>query len=143
MAQNVIINNVQYSNVPSVQIPTVGGGTSTFVDTSDATATASQMLNGATSYVNGVLVTGNIASKAAASYMPSSADQTINAIQYLSGAQTIQAVTIANLTAANIASGVTVTVGCSEDADCVASVTGTLTAATISQDSTTKVLTIS
>lgn len=38
MAQNVIINGVTYSNVPSVEIPlSPGPGTAEFVDTSDAT----------------------------------------------------------------------------------------------------------
>ncbi|MBR2777122.1 MAG: hypothetical protein IKD75_08505 [Prevotella sp.] len=56
---------------------------------------------------------------------PSTSDQTIAASRYLTGAQTIKAVTTSNLTAANIKNGVTVTVGDSTDADCVASVTGT------------------
>lgn len=144
MATNsLVINSVTYSNVPYVQIPDSDGNNVAFYDTSDATATASAMLNGYTAYVDGELVTGNISSLAAATYNPSTANQIINSTQYLAGAQTISAVTTANLTAANVASGVTVTVGCSSDPDCVASVTGTLSAATISQDSSTKVLSIS
>jgi len=74
--------------------------------TNDATATASQMLAGATSYVKGAKVTGNIASKGAATYTPGTSAQTIAAGQYLSGAQTISAV--ANLSAGNIKKGVVV-----------------------------------
>lgn len=143
MAQNVVINSVTYSNVPEVDIPLSGGGTAKFLDTSDATATASQMLSGVTGYAKGALVTGNISSKSAATFKPSTADQTIAASQYLSGAQTISAVTLSNLTAANVANGVTIKVGCASDDDCVASVTGTLSAAVISQDGSTKVLSIS
>lgn len=55
-------------------------------------------------------VAGTMASKAAATYYPTTSDQTIAAGQYLSGAQTIKAVSQQNLTAANIKKGVTVLV---------------------------------
>lgn len=53
-------------------------------------------------------VTGSMASKAAATYYPTTSDQTIAANQYLTGAQTIKAVTQQNLVAVNIKKGVTV-----------------------------------
>lgn len=60
MAQNVVINGVTYQSVPSVSIPQSGGGMAVFVDTSDATATASHILSGNTAYVGGVKVTGQL-----------------------------------------------------------------------------------
>ena len=69
--------------------------------------------------------TGQLTTQAAQTIHPSTSDQTIASGRYLTGAQTIKAVTLSNLTAANIKSGVTVTVGDSTDSDCVASVTGT------------------
>lgn len=146
MAKSVIINGVTYSSVPSVQIPLSSGtGTATFTDTSDATLTSGgSMLSGVTAYGSaGSLVTGSISSKAAATYKPSTSNQSITAGQYLSGAQTISAVTTTNLSAAYIANGVTVKVGCSSDDDCIATVTGTLASPVISQDSSTKILSIS
>lgn len=130
MAQNVVINGVTYSNVPEVDIPLSGGGTAKFMDTSDGTASASDMLDGKTAYVGGSMVTGSIASKAAQTYTPTTADQTIQSGQYLSGAQTIKG--DSNLTAANIRSGVS-----------IFGVSGTLALPSISQDSTTKILSIS
>lgn len=131
MAQNVIINGVTYSSVPEVDIPTTSSGTAQFIDTSDATlASGASMLSGVTAYADGTLYTGSISSKSAATYTPTTSNQTISAGQYLSGAQTIAG--DSNLTSANIASGVS-----------IFGVTGSLSAATISQDSSTKILSIS
>lgn len=132
MAQNVIINGVTYSSVPEVDIPKAAGGTAKFLDTtisSDAAASAS-ILSGKKAYVNGAMVTGNITSKSAETITPNTADQTITAGQYLSGAQTIKG--DANLVASNIKSGVT-----------IFNVAGTLALPSISQDGTTKILSIS
>lgn len=143
MAQNVIINDVTYNGVPSVDIPKSGGGTAKFYDASGANITNADVRNGKKAIGASGEVTGNMTEKSAATYNPSSSDQTINANQFLAGAQTIKAVTTTNLQAQYIASGVTVKVGCQADDDSVASVTGTLSSPVVSQDSTTKVLSIS
>lgn len=129
MAQSVIINGVTYSNVPEVDIPLAGGGTAKFMDTSDGNAAAADILNGKTAYINGSKITGNIQSKASATYTPGTSDQTIAAGQYLSGAQTIEGSQY--LVASNIRNGVT-----------IFGVEGTLALPSISQDSTTKILSI-
>lgn len=143
MAQNVIINEVTYQNVPEVDIPKSGGGTAKFYDTSGADAAAGDIRNNKKVYGSNGLVTGSMQEKAAASYKPSTTTQTVAANQYLAGAQTILAVTMENLLAQYIANGVTIKIGCSTDDDCVASVTGTLSQAVVSQDGSSKVLSIS
>lgn len=74
--------------------------------TADADAGADDLLSGRTAYVNGEKVTGSIPSKAAATYTPAAADQTIEAGQYLSGAQTVRG--DANLKAENIKQGASI-----------------------------------
>jgi hypothetical protein len=103
---------------------TVGGIAGTF--TADATAAAAQILSGYTAYVNGSKITGNISSKAAATITPNTADQTIVAGQYLSGAQTISG--DADLVAANIKSGANI-FGVAGNANVVDTSAGTATAA--------------
>lgn len=69
--------------------------------------------------------TSQLTTQAAQTIHPATTDQTIASGRYLTGAQTIKAVTTTNLIADNIIEGVTVKVGDSSDDDCVTSVTGT------------------
>lgn len=131
MAQNIIIRGVTYADCPEVDIPKSGGGTAKFMDTADATLdNGNKMLANTTAYANGVKYTGSIASKAAQTYTPTTSDQTISAGQYLSGAQTVKG--DVNLVAGNIISGAT-----------IFGVEGSVQVPIITQDSTTKILSIS
>ena len=80
--------------------------------------------------------TYQLTSKAAATYYTSTADQTINANQFLVGAQTIKSVTYSGLSASNIANGVVVKIGDSSNASRITQVTGTLSFQTYYSGST-------
>lgn len=77
-----------------------------------------------------VSLTASVTTKGATTYTPSTSNQTIASGTYLTGTQTISG--DANLVASNIKSGVS-----------IFGVRGSLSAATVSQDGSTKVLTIS
>lgn len=72
-----------------------------------------------------VSLNANVTTKAATTIYPSASDQSIASGTYTTGAQTIKGVTTSNILAANIKQGVVVTVGDSDDADRILSVTGT------------------
>lgn len=75
--------------------------------------------------ISSTYVGSGITRRSAATIHPSTSDQTISSGTYTTGAQTIKGVTLSNLSAENIKSGVVVKVGDSTDDDCVTSVTGT------------------
>lgn len=103
-----------------------GTNTLTLTKTVSVTPTVSAgYVSSGTAGNSSVSLTANITTKAAATYHPSTTDQTISASQYLTGTQTIKAVTMTNLTAANIKKDVVVKIGDSTDDDCVTTITGT------------------
>lgn len=81
-------------------------GTLEVLDTSDATATANDILLNKTAYVKGEKITGTITSLEATEYIPTVTDQTINSRQYLSGNQVIKG--DINLVAGNIKKGISI-----------------------------------
>lgn len=143
MAKNVVIRDVTYDGVPSVSIPQSGGGTAQFYDTSGANAAAADVRNGKKFFGASGEGTGAMSEKSAATISPSKSQQKINAGQYLAGDQTIEAVTTSGLAPSNIVAGVTVKVGTTSDDDSIENVAGTAQIPVITQDSTTKVLSIS
>lgn len=143
MAKNVKIRNVEYASVPSVDIPQTNGGIAHFYDVSGANVQREDVRNGKIFFGADGEDTGGMTEKAAATYTPSGSAQTIPAKQYLTGDQTIEAVKVTNLQPQNIVAGVTVKVGSASDDDSVTSVEGTAQIPVITQDSTTKILSIS
>ena len=90
-----------------------------------------------------VSLSASVTTKAAATYHPSMSDQTVSASTYLTGAQTIKAVTYSGLSASNIVAGVTVKIGDADDDDRITSVAGSAQIPIISYDTTTHTLSIS
>lgn len=134
MAQNVIINGVTYSNCPEVDIPKSGGGTAKFYDTEAATAAAGDILTGKTAYgasgavsgtmANNGLISGSISRKGGSVVVPTGYTE--------GGVVSLQSTAVADCVAGNILSGKT-----------ILGVAGTLELPSISQDATTKILSIS
>lgn len=134
MAQNVIINGVTYQNVPEVDIPKVGGGTAKFYDASSGTADAGDILSGKTAYGSNGAITGSMPNNGATggTISTKSGTVTIPAGYTSGGTVSILASAVADLTASALLTGKT-----------VLGIAGTLSLPTISQDSTTKILSIS
>ena len=132
MAQNVIINGVTYSNVPEVDIPKSGGGTAKFFDTAGATAGAGDILTGKTAFGSAGSVSGSMANNGSTSgTIGTKAGTGTIPAGYTSGG-TVSLTNVSDCTSGNILSGKS-----------ILGVSGSLVMPTISQDSTTKILSIS
>lgn len=170
MGKSVKINGVFYENVPSVDIPLTdgSGNDATFYDVSDATASAADVLNGRAFYGAEGKVQGSMPDNGAMTLEIESLndEKTIAAGKHSGlGKAIIKATEKAKIIAENIKSGVTIlgvqgksTVVDTEEAvgataaqilkdRCAwvngSRIKGTMTAATVTQDSTSKVLKIS
>ena len=134
MAQNVVINGVTYQNVPEVDIPKSGGGTAKFFDTADAEITSADLLTGKTGYGPSGAVNGGMANNGSTGGTISTKAGTVTIpAGYTSGGTVgISSTEQAKIIASNIKSGVT-----------ILGQAGSLSLPTISQDSTSKILSIS
>ena len=166
MAKNVLINGIQYNEVPQVEIPLrAGGGNAIFYDTTGGTATAQNILSGKTAFVNGE-ITGSMVNNGRQSGTISTKAGTVSIAEGYhngNGSVAISSTEQNKIIATNIRSGVSIlgvsgnsNVVNTSDADATAGnilsgkkayvkgslVTGTLSAVSVSQNSTTKVLTI-
>ena len=105
MAKNVVIRDVVYQDVPSVEIPLSGTtGNAVFVDTSDATLDAGgKLLDGVTAYANGTKYTGTIPTKTSSNLSASGDTVTVPSGYYAS--QATKAVSAGSATAPASISG--------------------------------------
>lgn len=168
MAKSVKINNATYESVPKVEIPLAEGkGNAIFWDTTGATGGAADVLTGKTVFGSGGAVAGSMPNNGAQSESIAKAADVIKikaGYHNDSGSIGIATDEKAKLIAGNIKAGVTVlgvtgssTVVDTADATAAAGnivsgstayvggqkITGSLTLVKVTQDSTTKVLTIS
>lgn len=168
MAKNVKINGVTYEDVPQVEIPLAdnSGNNAVFYDTSGADAADGDVLSGKKYFKGSGQSTGSMPDNGTVTQTISTKAQVVSiAAGKHSGSGTVQidATEQAKIVSGNIKSGVTVlgvsgssTVVDTSDANAAAGhiisgktayvngakVTGNLNTPTISQDSTTKVLSI-
>lgn len=134
MAQNVIINGVTYQNVPEVDIPKNGGGTAKFYDTAAADASSADILTGKTAFGASGSVAGSMANNGSTggTISTKAGTVTIPAGYTSGGTVSLAASAVSDLVAGNLLRSKT-----------VLGITGTLDMPSISQDSTTKILSIS
>lgn len=131
---SVIINSVTYQSVPEVDIPKSGGGTAKFYYTGDADAVAGNILSGKKAFGASGEIEGSMADNGSTSGTISTkaGTVTIPAGYTTGGTVSISSTEQAKIIASNIKSGVT-----------ILGQAGSLALPSISQDSTTKVLSIS
>lgn len=134
MAQNVVINGVTYQNVPEVDIPKSGSGTAKFYDTASADIASGDVLTGKTAFGSTGEISGSMANNGSTSGTISTKAGTVSIpAGYTSGGTVgISSTEQAKIIASNIKSGVT-----------ILGQAGSLALPSISQDSTTKILSIS
>ena len=132
MAQNIIINGVTYNAVPEVDIPINGGGTAKFFDTSGANISASDVLTGKTGFGANGSVSGNMANNGSTGGTIGAVGGTVTIPAGYTSGGTVSLTNVSDCLAGNILSGKS-----------ILGVNGSLAMPSISQDSVTKILSIS
>ena len=132
MAQNVIINGVTYANVPEVDIPKSTSGTAKFYDTASGDAVAANLLSGKKAFNASGEIQGSMPNNGATGGTISTKAGTVTIPAGYTAGGTVQLGGVSDCLAQNILNGKT-----------ILGVAGSLEMPTISQDATTKILSIS
>ena len=132
MAQNVVINGVTYPNVPEVDIPKSGGGTAKFYDTSGDDVTAAHILSGDKGHGASGELTGSMPNNGATGGTIGTKAGTYNIPAGFTSGGVVSLTNVNDCLSQNILTGKS-----------ILGVSGSLAMPTISQDSTTKILSIS
>lgn len=128
----VVINGVTYSGVPSVQIPKSGSGTATFYDTSEADGVAANVLSGKKVFGSSGEITGSMTNNGATGGTIGTKAGTYTIPAGFTSGGTVSLTNVSDCLAQNILTGKS-----------ILGVSGSLAMPSISQDSSTKVLSIS
>lgn len=132
MAQNVIINGVTYANVPEVDIPKSTSGTAKFYDTASGDAVAANLLSGKKAFNASGEIQGSMPNNGATGGTISTKAGTVTIPAGYTSGGTVQLGGVSDCLSQNILNGKT-----------ILGVSGELVTPTISQDGTTKILSIS
>lgn len=131
MAQNVIINGVTYENVPEVDIPKSGGGTAKFFDTASADVAQADVLSGVKAFGASGEITGSMTNNGATGGTIGTKAGTYTIPAGYTTGGTVSLTNVSDCLSSNILSGKS-----------ILGTDGSLTLPTISQNATTKVLSI-
>lgn len=133
MAHTIVINGVSYPSTPAIDVVTSGGTSVLYYDTSDATAEAAHILAGKKGYGPSGEVQGSIPSNGATggTISTKAGTVTIPAGHTTGGTVSLASAAVSDCVAGSILSGKT-----------ILGVAGSLVVPTISQNSTTHVLSI-
>lgn len=129
---SVVINNVTYASCPEVDIPKQGGGTAKFFYTGDADIGAGDVLTGKTAFGASGAVSGSMANNGSTGGTISTKAGTVTIPAGYTSGGTVSLTNVTDCVAGNILSGKS-----------ILGVSGSLAMPSISQDGTTKILSIS
>ena len=128
----VVINNVSYADCPEVDIPKQGGGTAKFYDTNEATAAAADLLTGKKAYGANGEINGSMANNGSTSGTIGTKAGTVTIPAGYTSGGTVSLTNVSDCVSGNILNGKS-----------ILGVNGGLTVPTVSQNSSTKILSIS
>ena len=129
---SVVINSVTYASCPEVDIPKSGGGTAKFYYTGDSNVAAGDLLTGKTAFGASGSVSGSMANNGSTSGTIGTKAGTVTIPAGYTTGGTVSLTNVSDCLAGNILTGKS-----------ILGVSGSLQMPSISQDSTTKILSIS